>query len=48
MHMVNKHKNNETMRITPSSGVAVYPLPEMVTPPVTINQRKATSTVIIN
>ena len=34
----NKHKNNETMETTPSSGTAVYiDSPKMVTPPVTIN-----------
>ena len=49
MHIVNKHKKNETMRITPSSGAAVYiDSSKMVTPPVTINQRKATAPVIIN
>ena len=47
--MVKKHKNNKTMRITPSSGAPVYiNSPKMVTPPVTINQRKATGAVIIN
>ena len=48
MHMVNKHKNNETVRITPSSGAAVYiDSPKMESPPIT-NQRKATAPVIIN
>ena len=47
--MVNKYKNNETMGITPSSGAALYiDSPKVVTPPVTINQRKTTAPVIIN
>ena len=47
--MVKKHKNNETMRITPISGAAVYiNSQKIVIPPVTVNQRKATGTVIIN
>ena len=48
MHMVNKHKNNETMGITPSSDAAVYiDSPKIVTRPVTINERKVTALVII-